>query len=423
MSPSKALQWLDQAIAFDPSHYPSRKARVLIYYSRCEDVKMAKDVEALIALRPADSLGYALRAVLHRESGQFEQALADHMRAIKLCESQTERSILNHQRYETYVRTGDYTSALQDARRSAELEPNEFGHQLNLFKMLFALGDFTTAQQQYRSIVKTSHQWHRRFNRELSNHVFDILADGGTLSLPPTIMYKAPFAQMLRAADCYHALTSKATLLPTQRQGLVPCGWSPDSKKLLCGWMSLYGATARLVRETVPIMTRTQGLKIIDIESGEEHHIETFLVGKPAWSPDGKFIAYPDRDDNLTIVPVEGGQAQKVASGYWPHWSEDSQRLYYNTKWNWGELCSINVHDPDPIPEKLMRCMGNFIICKKENWIALGNATSINIVDFSSGDIIDQYPYPWPQTGWRFRLSPDHRELCGTVISITNLTS
>ncbi len=408
----KALQWLDRAIALDPGHYPSRKARVLLHYTMGQDQKMVEDVATLIALRPADSLGYAIRAVLRRESGRFEEALADHARAIELCDSRTELTEAYDQQYRTYEDMGDYDSALEDARRLAELEPQEFWHRFHIFTSLLAVKDFAEARREYRSIVQTSHQWDRNFDRFSASHVFSILDAGETFIVPADIAKKAPFARVERVAQCYRSIESKAILLETQRQGLIPYAWSPDGKQLLCGWAGLYGGLKRAVRDTVSTDPGRPGLKIIDVESGEEHLIATTFGGIPAWSPDGKYIAYPDVDGNLCIVPAHGGQPRRLASGQWPQWSKDSQRLYYNTRWSRGDLCSININDPDPPPEKMMRCPGDFAICEAENWIAYGTASGIKMVDMSSGSLLYESSLPWSTYQSRVRLFSDDRELC-----------
>ena len=413
-SPEKALQWLDRAITLDPSHYPSRKARVLTYYGLGEDQKMVEDVGVLIALRPADSLGYAIRALLRRESGRFEEATEDLTRAIDLCENKTELSELYQQRYETYNAMGDHESALADARHSAELDPQAREHRFNIFTSLLVLEDFAAAKREYRSIVQTSHDWEFRFNQSAALYVFDILSRGQTLSIPPDMVQLAPFAQMQKVAQCYHVLENKATLLLTQqRQGFMLWGWSPDGKELLCGWIGLYGGITGAIRRCAPsIDPRKAGLKIINIESGQERHITSDYIDSAAWSPDGEYIAFTDPNRNICIVPAEGGQPRKLASGTFPQWSQDSQHLYFKSYWRGGDICSININDPDPIPKKLMKCPGRFVINENENWIAYEKPTGIDIVDISSRALLYEFRSPWPLYMWGLSLSPNGRELC-----------
>ena len=188
----ETLQWLNRAIVLDPSYYPARKARALFHYRRVDDEQAIEDISVLIALRPEDSLGYALRAVLRREAGQLEEALADHNRAIELGENASETAEVHDQRYHTYVRMGDYTSALEDARRLAESYPQNMGHRLNIVICSLVLGDYAAVQREHRSIVQTSYSWDRFARQYLAYHVFALLKTGVTLNIPAEIAQKPP---------------------------------------------------------------------------------------------------------------------------------------------------------------------------------------------------------------------------------------
>ena len=119
----EALDWFDRAIALDPSHYPARKARALIYYSREDNDKAVEDVAVMVALRPEDSLGYLMRAILRRRSGRPADALADHQRAIDLSEGTAELNRAYLEQYTTHIEMGDYESALKDAQHLAKMHP------------------------------------------------------------------------------------------------------------------------------------------------------------------------------------------------------------------------------------------------------------------------------------------------------------
>jgi len=409
-NPEKALQWLDRAIALDPSHYPSRKARVLTYYSLAEDDKMVEDVEALIALRPADSLGYAIRAILRRESGRFEEAVADHTRTIELCESEQDLCELYHQRYKTYTIMGHHASALADARHCAELNPKKRVHRFNIFTLLLEMKDFEEAKKKYRSFEQTSHEWDYRFDQSTASYVFDTLSKGRTIEIPPEMAQQAPFAHIRRVAQCYHAFADQATLIQLQRQCFLLWGMSPDGKELLFGWIGSYGGMTKTMQDGAPsIVPRKVALKIINIESGQERQIASAYRNCAAWSPDGKYIAFRDPNQNVCIVSSKGGQSRKVASGAWPQWSKDSRRLYFKMH---EDVCFINISDPDPIPEKLITCPGLFVINEDANWIAYERSIGISIVDLSSEALLHQIRSPWPMSLWRLSLSPNGRELC-----------
>jgi len=120
-TPDEAVTWLNQALSVDPSHFASRKARALVRYGQRDYARMLRDVEAIIALRPNDSLGYALRALARRELGELEEALCDQDRALELCQAQSELLNLYEQRRETLWRLGNYEAALEDARQCVAL--------------------------------------------------------------------------------------------------------------------------------------------------------------------------------------------------------------------------------------------------------------------------------------------------------------
>src|SRR6266545_2513860 len=84
--------------------------------------------------------------------------------------------------------------------------------------------------------------------------------------------------------------------------GLAASGWSPDSTRLVCA-----------ASGTVTSLTR----------SGRH----------PSWSPDGRTIAFVDRE-RLWAIPADGGtrrrlSRRKVDEDGTPSWSPDSQRLAY----------------------------------------------------------------------------------------------
>jgi Tol biopolymer transport system component len=113
------------------------------------------------------------------------------------------------------------------------------------------------------------------------------------------------------------------------------------------------------------------GARIV-LRRGEKLVVRTLADGKektlspedwphcagPAWSPDGKTIAFAARWDAgnaLFVVPAEGGAPVKVydkQGACEPHWSPDGTRLVYETE---THICTIN---PDGTKNRVVTTFG-----------------------------------------------------------------
>ena len=178
-TPEEVTEWLNQALELDQGHYRSRKARALIHYAIGDYVRMGRDTEAVLALRPGDSLGYALRAIAERQAGRLDNALADCERAIGLCKNDAELAELHDQRRETHMRMGNYQAALADAWRCAELAPNQidqFINGFNVFAALVGLGDYDAARRQHAVFIGADSTMQLGFVEWARRYTFDMLA-------------------------------------------------------------------------------------------------------------------------------------------------------------------------------------------------------------------------------------------------------
>jgi serine/threonine protein kinase len=417
-----ALDWLSKAVQLDPSHYPTRKARALAYYASRDYANMEQESEILIAMRPRDSLGYSLRAIARRHRQKYREAIADHARAIELCAMSGELPIQYAQRGETYERMGGYRAALQDAQRCMELDPNDRGAYCREFACLVALGDFDGAKRVYESTGSWT-EWHRtQFTQWIQKHVLDVLAAGQSLDLPAAVAGQPPFSTMREAIDMYRRMEQKARRFLPSVYGTAT--WSPDGKRLAFGRSDRYAwMHTRLLSQSDALSTST-GIEILDLDSGESRLL-VYSGTDPAWSPDGRYIAFlrcPGRylvlREELWIVPAEGGEPRRLASGGCPFWSPDSKTLFFRQMKD-NYVYSIRIDDPRARPQRVVAFPSSEpTISPDAKYVGFGCGSDFRIVEIASGATVDGWFSPVPEAwgGLHGRWSADGKEiiLCST---------
>jgi len=274
------LEMLGKALERDKQHYDSLRERAQIYYSQHDYEKMIRDTARMIGIQPDKPQGYALSALALQELGRFDEALLDHNDAIQLG---TDDAELYDARRETYTRLGQYELALYDAQKCAELRPRDLPSRHKLFAAYTALGRYDEAQREYEHFLSYPFlqenriggiPWYLRglFYLFSTKLVAESVAADRMWHGPRKPPNRAPYAWMYEIEAHYRNLH-------TQAKRLVPKGfhpaWSPDGRCLAYS----HG------------LLSASGVAVLDVESGRTELLTT--SGRdPEWSPDGRYIAF-----------------------------------------------------------------------------------------------------------------------------------
>ena len=427
-SPEDSLKWLEIAVQLDPRHYPSRQARALTCYRLRDYQKMAQDAEAIIALRPEDCLGYALRAIARREMAIFDEAVKDHDRAIEICKVDTELAELYDQRRKTRYQMGDYEQALSDARQCVGLRPDQVMYRFHVFAALVALSDHEQAKVEYTTIVESSPETEARFNLWAAKYVFDTLGAGRPLNLPDRNAGGPAFRAMHDAVDRYQRLDAKADRLITD--GISP-SWSPD------GNMLVYGRSDEFLRHAlsgqvvdpglssfrdIDVLTvGSGGIEILDLDSNSRHLLVSSGID-PLWSPNGESIAftrwpklYAWLEEQVWIMPANGGQADVISNGEAIAWTDDSKGLYLTQSRNpvlGSCLYKTPVGQAGVEPEQLISFPSTeWAISPDNRYIAYVDHGELRIMELYSRSPVASWRAPMGQSRMNVSWSPDGREV------------
>lgn len=190
--------------------------------------------------------------------------------------------------------------------------------------------------------------------------------------------------------------------------------YSPDGKRVALTVVSQSGTQGDL---DVGVMEAAGGeVQVVSGTRGALSHEEW-----PAWSPDGKYLAFTStRDENqeVYVLQLEDGAERRVTSDpaidAHPAWSPDGKRLAFATA-RWGDL-EIALINPDGT--NLLRLTESpglddypawspdgqrlaFVSNRDGNFeIYLCNADGSNLVNLSQHEAIDSFP-AWSPDGQR----------------------
>ena len=408
------LELLDEALGIDYGHYDSRRLRAFIHYASRRYSEMQLDVEAMLARRPQDPLGYSLRAIALQQIGDHEHAIKAYDRAIEHTpERDPRRAKLYDQRSQICLRMAMYDRAIADARECLKLSSDATLPNFRIFCALTATGDYEEARQLFSEVVGNDLGRKQRFRDWSIKHVFDSIEAGRSWHRSGSRPQGVAFLAMLEAEETYHELSAKAKRLITNG---FSADWSPDGTELAFS-LGVLGSS---------------GVAIFDMGSQQTELL--ILPGKdPKWSPDGQHIAFvrdcqslrlseltdaerksQDRrflEEEVWIMNADGTRPRRLARGGWPSWSQDSRNVYYHSRSD-RALYSISIQDREAMPRLILPCSSFFPSVSPDNThVAYVEDQMLKIIDIASQSLVSDWAVPprtlagrWMPSGRRLNL-------------------
>ncbi|MCU0915411.1 MAG: protein kinase [Planctomycetes bacterium] len=186
----------------------------------------------------------------------------------------------------------------------------------------------------------------------------------------------------------------------------------PATRLVAAGWKPAWSPDGKRLAFSKP---GDQGLQILDLQSNQITDLTS--SGKDAaWSPDGRHIAYEDRPEpqappEIWLVEATGGSPRKFMNGLYPGWSADSKTLYVRSH-TADRILAAALDQPDAEPQVFLDGPGTLYpaISADGTRAALGRQNGLAIVDCRTARVVLSWPTPG-RRGLAVAWSPDGRHV------------
>jgi dipeptidyl aminopeptidase/acylaminoacyl peptidase len=157
-----------------------------------------------------------------------------------------------------------------------------------------------------------------------------------------------------------------------------------------------------------------------------------FSSGEPAFSPDGKRLAFTRKADGgkpqLHVMPLDGGEPQKLTDlplgAFDPTWLPDGSGIVFATQLIHGHAtpeatkAEIERRDKDPVKAQVTE---ERVYRFWDTWLTTGETTHLFAIDLATNALRDLMPdskvwFDWMDPSGQYDISPDGAEIAYSAL-------
>ena len=209
-------------------------------------------------------------------------------------------------------------------------------------------------------------------------------------------------------------ITAAAALLwgcvSSQISGVKPA--APPARLVESGWKASWSPDGRQLVHGTGL---GGGLEVLDLST---HQTKPLVANAkdPAWSPDGRWIAFIREEaynqyltEEVWVVPAQGGEPRRAVAGGFPSWSADGRQLFVHSRRS-GHILAVNPSEPTSQPVIFFTNAPSwyFSVSPDRTRVAFGCTGRLEIRNRATGETVATCPTPRDR-GLLPAWSPDGR--------------